>query len=207
MSSRNEEVLKLKNKIIECQQEALRLLQEKQGWPAKSNLMQQTKERAVADLTRQSTETSEFDKELIDLYKALKREEKSETNGFFKHTHTYMFVLVCLKQKGKLCLQLKDIFDETQASHEEHRKAMEKKVIEVECTLDTVDKRLSAMLENRVEMGKRLENLNVFYEAVYSTLKSKKSNSVSLVKEAQRDHPDGQNGPKMRKRRGSKKSQ
>ncbi|PRQ54726.1 hypothetical protein RchiOBHm_Chr1g0316881 [Rosa chinensis] len=182
MSSRNEEVLKLKNKIIECQQEALRLLQEKQGWPAKSNLMQQTKERAVADLTRQSTETSEFDKELIDLYKALKREEKSETN-------------------------LKDIFDETQASHEEHRKAMEKKVIEVECTLDTVDKRLSAMLENRVEMGKRLENLNVFYEAVYSTLKSKKSNSVSLVKEAQRDHPDGQNGPKMRKRRGSKKSQ
>ncbi|PRQ54731.1 hypothetical protein RchiOBHm_Chr1g0316951 [Rosa chinensis] len=182
MSSRNEEVLKLKNKIIECQEETLRLLQEKQGWPAKSNLMEQTKERAVADLTRQSTETSEFEKELIDLYKALKRKEKSETN-------------------------LKDIFDAMQASHEKYRKAMEKELIEGECTLDTVDKRLSVMLENRVEMEKRLENLNVFYEAVYSTLKSKKSNGVSLVKEAQLDHPDGQNGPKMRKKRGSKKSQ
>ncbi|XP_062000284.1 uncharacterized protein LOC133717578 [Rosa rugosa] len=182
MSSRNEEVLKLKNKIIECQEETLRLLQEKQGWPAKSNLMEQTKERAVADLTRQSTETSEFEKELIDLYKALKREEKSETN-------------------------LKDIFDAMQASHEEYRTAMEKQLTEVECSLDTVDKRLSVTLENRVEMEKRLENLNVFCEAVYSTLKSKKSNGVSLVKEAQLDHPGGQNGPKMRKSRGSKKSQ
>ncbi|KAM5552385.1 hypothetical protein ABKV19_026969 [Rosa sericea] len=181
MSSKNEEVSKLKNKIIECQEEMLQLLQEKQLWPDKSKLMERTKERAVADLRRHSVQTSELEKELNDLNKALKREEKSETN-------------------------LKDNFDRTQVSHDEYKKAMEKQLTEVECTLDTVEKRLSVTLENRVEMEKRLENLKVFCEAMYSTLKSKESSGVSLVKEAQLDHPGGQNGQKTRKRRGSKKS-
>ncbi|XP_040369436.1 uncharacterized protein LOC112198699 [Rosa chinensis] len=137
--------------------------------------MERTKERVVADLRRHSVQTSKFEKELNNLNNALKREEKSETN-------------------------LKDIFDTMQAEHDEYRKAKEKQLTEVECSLDTIEKRLSVTLEYRVEMEKRLENLNVFCEAVYSTLKSKESSHVSLVKEAQLDHPGGQNGQKTRKK-------
>ncbi|KAL6556900.1 hypothetical protein OROHE_006776 [Orobanche hederae] len=178
MSSRNEEILKLKKKIIECEEETLRLLEEKQDWPAKYYLMKEAKERAAAELKRRS----EFEKELNDLHKALKREEKIEKD-------------------------LKDNSVEIQAFYEEFRKKMEERETKAAGILHIVDNSLSVELENRVEMEKRLENLNIFYEAVYDTIKSKKSNGVSIVREAELDHPGEQNGPRMRKIKGSKKSQ
>ncbi|XP_062001511.1 uncharacterized protein LOC133718664 [Rosa rugosa] len=192
MSSKNEEVSKLKNKIIECQEETMQLLREKQRWPDKFNLMEQTKEKVAADLTTQilcnSIQISESEKELEALNKALKRVEQSESN-------------------------VKEIFDSSQVQYDEYKKYKEMRLIETESGLDELEKSLSDesddinVYKRRVEMEKTLENLNVFCEAVYSILEPKDSSDVSLVKEAQLDHLGGQSGQKMRKRRGSQKSQ
>ncbi|XP_040368937.1 uncharacterized protein LOC121051078 isoform X1 [Rosa chinensis] len=162
--------------------------------------MEQTKAKAAADLTRQilcnSIQISESEKVLEALNRALKRVEQSESN-------------------------VKEIFNRRQVQYDEYKKYKEMQLIETERVLDGLEKSLSDesgdinLYKRRVEMEKTLENLNVFCEAVHSILEPKDSSDVCLVKEAQViylaillvDHLGGQSGQKMRKRRGSQKSQ
>nr|XP_011469489.1 PREDICTED: uncharacterized protein LOC105352962 [Fragaria vesca subsp. vesca] len=53
MSSMNDQVLELKNKINECQEETLQLLQKNQCLHDKYKLAEQAKQRAAAALTKQ----------------------------------------------------------------------------------------------------------------------------------------------------------
>ncbi|KAM5552233.1 hypothetical protein ABKV19_026985 [Rosa sericea] len=187
MSSRGK-VSNLKEKIIKCQDETLQLLQEKQMWSEKSKIMEQTE----ADLRRQklcnSIQPSKFEKELEDLKKALRNEEENES-------------------------VIKEIFDRRQVTFAEYKKCKDLQLIKIERNLVELEEIVSdesgvnELCKRRIEMEKRLKNLDVFCAAMYSTLESKESSGVSLLKEAKLDHPGGQNGQKTRKRRGSKKSQ
>ncbi|XP_040368522.1 uncharacterized protein LOC112192867 isoform X2 [Rosa chinensis] len=148
-------------------------------------------EQTEADLRRQklcnSIQPSKFEKELEVLKKALKNEEENES--------------------------IKEIFDRRQVSYAEYKKSMDLQLIKIERNLVELEEivsdesRVNELCKRRIEMEKRLKNLDVFCAAMYSTLESKESSGVSLLKEAKLDHPGGQNGQKTRKRRGSKKSQ
>ncbi|KAL6129751.1 hypothetical protein ACLB2K_073100 [Fragaria x ananassa] len=165
MSGQNEEVSKLKNEIIKCQEETLQLFYEKQRWPDKCYVLEQTKQKAVADLRKQLSSKSTQTSHLEDLNSALKAEDKLHTllNG-----------------------TLTDI----QIEYDEYKKSNAMHLIDVAQRLDEGKKRLSdqeseinRLCEIRVMMEKTLENLNAFCEAVYSTLDSKESSGVSFVKE------------------------
>lgn len=71
--------------IIKCQEETLQLFYEKQRWPDKCYVLEQTKQKAVADLRKQLSSKSTQTSHLEDLNSALKAEDKL-------HTLVYIYI-------------------------------------------------------------------------------------------------------------------
>ncbi|KAM5553856.1 hypothetical protein ABKV19_025870 [Rosa sericea] len=183
----NEEVLRLKKEIMECQKEMQMLLYEISSCSQECKIMEQLREVYVTSLRekieRNVRDHCESEKAIKSLKASLDNEleNKSKLEKTLKEKQKY------LKHKRESQLRLDELY---------------KSLSDDESDDDVSD-------DSEVEeMEKKLLNLNTFCSAMYSTLQLGESigelhTTCSTVKDAKRDHVGGQN---LRKRKGRAKN-